>query len=113
MFKNRWGALIFVCLSVLGAVSLIGGEDDHGALLLAADELTETKSELQIQAGELSQADSSAEPTPDEQPVSGFMSDEELIDDTRGIDPAPDIDPSPAAENVEEQGDVIMYIEDD
>lgn len=117
---NRWGAAIFVGLAALGAVSLIGGEDDPGLLLEAADELTQTKDDFESRANELARPDerpvldaaTGGEFTPDDEVVREYMSDEELIDDTRGIDPVPDVDPTIYTESVESEGDVVMYVED-
>lgn len=121
MFMNRWGALIFVCLAAFGAVSLIGGEDDPGVLLYAAGELTQTRDKFKSDAATLALPDdrpvldaaTGGEFTPDEELETEFLPDEQLIDDTRGFEPAPDINPSPPNEDVEEQGDVVIYIEDE
>lgn len=112
MFMNRWGAIIFVSLAAFGAVSLIGGEDDPGLLLEAAEGLTQTRDDFQTRADDLSRpeerpvldARTGNEFTPDEDMVTEFMSDEDLIDDTRGIDPVPDIDPTPYSGNVDIEG---------
>lgn len=111
MFRNRWGALFFVCLTAAGAASLIGGEDDEGLLLNATNELSQTRSDLSGEMADLSE--------PDERPVmvvdneNQLASDEELIDQARGLDPVPDVDPSAGLGRVEEYGDVTILIEDD
>jgi hypothetical protein len=120
MFKNRWGALFFVCLTALGAVGLIGGEDDEGLVLSAAGELTDVGNDFGNRKQELSEPEQRAvrdagdvgQFSPDEEFVEEYAPDDDLIDDTRGFEPAPDIDPSREVEKVEEEGDVVMYIDD-
>ncbi len=120
MFKNRWGALFFVCLMAFGAASLIGGEDDKGLLLSAAGELTEVGDDFGNPKQELSEPEERAvldagdvgQFSPDEDFVEEYAPDDDLIDDTRGFEPVPDIDPSREVEKVEEEGDVVMYIDD-
>lgn len=123
---NRWGAVLFVGIAALGAVSLIGGEDDPGMLLEAADELTQAKDDFQTRADELSRPDerpvldagSGDAFATDEDVVMELMPDEELIDDARGIDPVPDVDPTPYSEDVDSEGvedeaDLAIYSEND
>lgn len=120
MFKNRWGALFFVCLTALGAVGLIGGEDDEGLVLSAAGELTDVGNDFGNRNQELSEPEQRAvldagdvgQFSPDEDFVEEYAPDDDLIDDTRGFEPEPDIDPSREVEKVEEEGDVVMYIDD-
>ncbi len=117
MFKNRWGALLFVCLTAFGAANLIGGEDNQGVLLDAADELTQTRDEFGNRKQELSQPDarlvldagSAGQSSPDEDFVGGFVSDDDLIDDARGLEPVPDVNPTPELDSAEEEGDVVLY----
>ena len=123
MFKNRWGALLFVCLTAIGAASLIGGEDDQGLLLSATDELTDARDGLDSRRQELSRPDERpvldagnvGEFSSDDELVAEYLSDEELIDDTQGLEPEPDINPSVEGEGEggEDEGDVVMYIDDD
>ncbi len=121
MFKNRWGALFFVCLTAFGAASLIGGEDDEGLLLSAAGELTDVGDDFGNRKQEFSEAEERpvidagdvGEFSPDEDFVDEYVPDDDLIDNTQGFEPEPDIDPSREVERVEEEGDVVIYIEDD
>ena len=108
MFKNRWGALFFVCLTAFGAVNLIGGEDDEGLLLSATGELTETQIGADIQDNSASQTPSSNEIV-----ISEYVSDSDLIDDAQGFDPTPALDPAKELSKVEEEGDMIILIDDD
>lgn len=120
MFKNRWGALFFVCLTALGAVGLIGGEDDEGLVLSAAGELTDVGNDFGNRKQELSEPEQRAvldggdvgQFSPDEDFVEEYAPADDLIDDTQGFEPEPDIDPSREVEKVEEEGDVVMYIDD-
>lgn len=123
MFKNRWGALLFVCLTALGAASLIGGEDDQGVLLSAADELTKTGNDFGSRAQELSEtedrpvldAGNIGQFTPDDDLLPEFEPEDELSDNTQGLEPEPGVDPATQAQDAEEEeeeGEVIMYIED-
>lgn len=121
MFKSRWGALLFVCLTAFGAANLIGGEDDQGVLLDAANELTQSRDEFGNHKQEFSQPDtrpvldagSVGQSTLGEDPAWGGVPDDDLIDDARGFDPVPDINPTPELDRAQEQGDVVIYIDKD
>lgn len=121
MFKSRWGALLFVCLTAFGAANLIGGEDDPGVLLDAADELTQTRDEFgnpklessQPAAHPLLNAGIAGQSSSSENFVSGFVPDDKLIDDARGFYPEPDVNPTPELDRADQEGDVVMYIEAD
>lgn len=119
MFKNRWGALIFVFATAFGAANLIGEEDDQGVLLSAADELTAAQNDLGIERQEFSQPGNrpvigggdAGRLSPEEDFVDEYAPDADLIDDALGVDPEPDIDPTPPGDDAKEQGDVVLYIE--
>lgn len=85
MFRNRWGALLFVVASALGAAALVGGEDDRGVLLNAAEDLQRQQAAMDAAMGGAAQPPV-AIPAND---VVEFTSDEELIDDASGVDPTP------------------------
>lgn len=86
MFRSRWGALLFVAMSATGAASLVGGEDEEGVLMTAAEDL-----ERQRVAMERTVAEAATDPSamPAEGPELEFTDDEELIDDAAGFDPTP------------------------
>lgn len=118
MFKNRWGAIAFVCLMAFGAANLVGSKEDGGILQSAADKLTQSKDKLSERTAELAE--------PDERPVivadppAEFASDDELfgsddylIDNARGSDPVPDLDVVGEMDSYAEDGDVVMIIDND
>jgi len=115
MFKSRWGALLFVCLTAFGAANLIGGEDDQGVLLDAANELTRAKGELGNHQQEFSRPDAgdSGRSSTEEDLAGEFVPDDDLIDEALGFDPLPDIDPTPELDRAKEEGDVVIYIDKD
>lgn len=121
MFKNRWGALLFVCLTAFGAANLIGGEDDQGVLLDAADELTRVKHDFGNTKQEFSQPDARGvldagnvgQSPAAEDFDGGFVPDDDLINDARGFEPEPDVNPSPELDRTDEEGDVVLYINTD
>lgn len=121
MFKNRWTALAFVCLTAYGAASLIGGEEDEGLLLSATEDLTQSRSEFGERSAELSKT--RRRPVLDASPVGEFASDDELmynfaaeddlIDDTDGFDPVPDVDPNSEMDSIAVPVDEYMLVDDD
>ena len=109
MFQNRWGALLFVGLTLIGAASLVGTEDNEGTLAEAAAQLEQQGADYREQASGFSQPDP-AENTPGDadtqfdvagSEVVEFTSEEELVVDPIGIDPTPIIE-DPA------KGEVIL-----
>lgn len=119
MFKSRWGALLFVCLTVYGAVSLIGDEEDEGTLLSAADTLTHSRAEFSENSAALSapnprpvlDAGSADAEVLSEGSVSSPEEDDYLIDTAQGIDPSPDVDPDVPTGTPAEQGDEYVLVE--
>ena len=100
MFRNRWGALLFVGLTLAGVTTLVGTDKNSGALQQAALEI-----ERQQAQAEKFAKDPGAEQTPDdEDPEANLISDEELIDPATGEDPTP-VDPT--APVLSEEGETI------
>lgn len=100
MFRNRWGALLFVGLTLAGVTALVGTEKDSGALQQAALEIERQRSEA-----EKFTEDPPTRRTPDAADVeANFISDEELIDPATGEDPTP-VDPT--APVLSEDGETI------
>lgn len=99
MFKSSRGALIFAGIIVLGAVSLVGVEDDPGTVVEATDDINRQKAELDAMiANEDRLIDEALEEDDEfdewlEEDIE-FFDDEELINDAEGFDPAPMVDPS-------------------
>lgn len=108
MFQNRWGALLFVGLTLIGAASLVGTEDNEGTLAEAAAQLEQQGADYREHAEGFSQADPAGDASTDvaqhdlaDTEVVEFTSEDELVVDPSGIDPTPIID-NPA------QGEVIL-----
>jgi hypothetical protein len=111
MFKNRWGALMFVCLMAYSAVTLVGGEDDEGILLSAAEELTKAKAETDERPA--IEADTPDENSSDEELDDSFGSEDYLIDSAQGFDPVPDLDIASEMGSYAEGGDVVIVVDND
>ncbi len=101
MFKSSKGALVFAGLVVIGAVSLVGAEDDPGTAIETSDDINRQKAEFDAMIAEENEA--SEESIEEEEEVDGwfddeeeseYLDDDELIDDAEGFDPAPMFDPS-------------------
>lgn len=91
MFRNRWGALLFVGLVLAGVTRLVGTGDGDGALDLAKRQLVEQKGQAEGITSDTRR--------PTERPAKvEFVSDDELIDPAVGEDPTP-IDQRLAADN--------------
>lgn len=121
MFKNRWTALAFVCLTAFGAANLIGGEDDEGLLLSATEDLTQSTSQFGERASKLSEprrrsvldASDGGEFASDDELMYNFAGDDDLIDDTDGFDPVPDVDLDSEMDRIAVPVDEYMLIDDD
>lgn len=95
MFRNRWGALLFVGLVLAGVAQLVGTGKGDGAIDRATDQLVEQKAEADALAAEHAPGG--------EQPVEiEFTSDEDLIDPALGDDPTPIDQRAPEGEIGEE-----------
>lgn len=90
MFRNRWGALLFVGLVLAGVTRLVGTGHGDGALDLAREQLVEQKAQAERMTSD------TRRPTERAMEVE-FASDQELIDPAVGEDPTP-IDQRLAAE---------------
>ena len=98
MFKNRWLAIVFVAMTVIGALNLVGGED--GVLVQASGDLESRRaasdaSRFAPQPGYVPDPQQQQESAIFEEDGYDFSDDEELVDDAMGFDPSPDIDPGP------------------
>lgn len=97
MFKGPKGALIFMGMTLLSVIILVGTEDDEGALVTAADELSQDRE--QFEAATSNQAPETNRELPPARSVPGptiemdeFVAEDEFIDDTTGFDPSPIIE---------------------
>lgn len=86
MFRNRWGALLFVALTLAGVTRLVGSEDGEGAIQQAADRIAQQKAEADRLTSDVRQTPSAASTAPETVVLSA---DEELIDPATGDDPTP------------------------
>ncbi len=100
MFKSSKGALVFAAIVVVGAVGLVGAEDDPGAATETSDEFDRQKAEIDALIAEENQAYEDA--LQEEEEVEGwfddeedeYLDDDELIDDAEGFEPTPMFEPS-------------------
>jgi|GEM_PF-753808 len=89
MFRNRWGALLFVGLTLAGVTTLVGTDKNNGALQQAALEIERQKA----QAAKFAKEPGGSKTPEDEDAEANFISDEELIDPATGENPTP-VDPT-------------------
>ncbi len=89
MFRNRWLALGFVVMTLLGVYGIVGSDEEGGVLTQAQTAIEEQRAAIEeVEETELV-------PPPQEQvEETAFLSDDELIDqaegdDTSGFDPSP------------------------
>jgi hypothetical protein len=112
MFRNRWGALLFVALTLAGVTTLIGTEGGEGAIKHAADQIAQQKAEAE-RLTTATQESPKAVASPAEAVV--LSADEELIDPATGEDPTP-IDEfattDPADPNAAISDDVVIVSRD-
>lgn len=104
MFQNRWGALFFVGLTMVGAAALVGTEEESGTLIEAAEQIEQQRAEFDDQAQAFSAPVEPAPvtaPLPEEPEMVEFTSQEDLVIDPSGFDPTP-VMQDPAA------GEVIL-----
>lgn len=101
MFRNRWGALFFAVMTAAGAAALVGGEQEQGVLLDAAEDIQQQKAAMEATMAGVS-APPAAITTSGEVE---FIYDEDLIDDAAGFDPTPAEDAAPLP------GEVVPYDE--
>nr|WP_137676843.1 hypothetical protein [Parerythrobacter lutipelagi] len=117
MFKNRIGALVFVGLAMIGAANLVGTEEQDGAIQRAAAELQDQRDafEREIQAA----APAETKRAKPREVIEVAASEEDLIDDAQGIDPAgtdpSGFDPTPRIERpalpVDQLGEPTLFVE--
>lgn len=93
MFQSRNGALGFAALVVIGALVVVGGEEDPGAVVETSEDIAASRAEFQRQmadANDVENVDRQDEEEPEwADDVEFDDGDEELIDDTQGFDPSP------------------------
>ncbi len=107
MFRTKWGALLFAVATAAGAATLIGGEQDRGVLLNAAEDIQQQKAAME--------ATMSSGSSPLAIPTSArveFTSEEELIDDASGFDPTPVEDGAPLESEVVPHDEVVIVSRD-
>ncbi|MGB3738458.1 MAG: hypothetical protein WA948_03805 [Pontixanthobacter sp.] len=116
LFRNRYGALAFVGLTLIGAASLVGTQEDEGLITQTAATIEQQRADFEdaAKAAEASRTPATQpEPEPsigDYAPAIPIADDEDLIDDAEGIDPTP-IDPSDG-EAIAKDGDVVIILRD-
>ena len=92
MFRSYKGALAFMAVTMLGAVSLVGWEDNEGALVKAAADLERQRAMMADQDDERSDSPPPVGFAPADPAKVEFTPDEDLVDAAGGYDPTPDIE---------------------
>ena len=116
LFRNRYGALAFVGLTMIGAASLVGTQEDEGLITQTAATIEQQRADFE-QASEAVNATPSpttdmnaGTPTIERAPPIPIAEDEDLIDDAEGIDPTP-IDPFDR-QAIARDADVVIILRD-
>jgi hypothetical protein len=109
MFRNRWGAVLFVALTLAGVTTLIGSEDEEGAIRQATDRIAQQRAEADRLTTD-TQEPPPAAPTPAETVV--LSADEELIDPAIGEDPTPIDEFNPTDPDAEISDEVVIVSRD-
>ena len=112
IFRSRWGALIIVMICAAGAAALIGTGENSGMLLDAADRLASQQSELGQPAAAVTDPISVPD-THDPSSLTEFTPDDELVDDTSGIDPTPPEEQPFQPDVVAQSDDMVIVLDDD
>lgn len=93
LFRNPKRALLFVGMTLFSVAMLVGSEGNDGALVRAATNLQREDAAPHEFEGRPQQDDLSAYDEDRGRSIDhAFTSDEELIDDTQGFDPAPELE---------------------
>ena len=103
MFRNRWGAMLFVAVTLAGVTKLVGTEKGDGAIQQATDDIARQRAEAQRLTGDASQP-----VTREPAATVELTPDEELIDPAVGIDPTP-IDEFAAA-NPDQEEEIVDQV---
>ena len=112
MFKSSKGALLFVAVTMLGVLTLVGTEDNEGALLKAAADIEKQRNMMNAdQSGQ--HVDLAPEGfASSRQGTLEFTADDDLIDDATGFDPTPEyeaplVSAEPQVDLVESSAEII------
>lgn len=92
MFKNSKAALLFVGMTLLSVIILVGWEDNEGALLKAASDIEKQRSMMNAELDGPNAETGVAGFAPRDPRLQTFTPDEELIDQASGYDPTPKSD---------------------
>lgn len=106
LFQNRWFSLGFAGLVVLGAVSLVGSEDDEGLLPASVSTIAGQQDDMAAEVERLSTPKRNPPIVINQPDFDDFASDEELIDDAAGFDPEPLVGSEP--DRGREPGEVVI-----
>jgi len=99
LFRNRIIALVFVVATILGVRTLIGTEDENGALTQTTAQIQANVRAMQDEARHFQARQNNAMSA--SQPVAtGFAADEEPIEPGEGLDPRTIPPPPPGEEPV-------------
>ena len=98
LFRNKWVAIAFVILTLVSVQALVGHEGDDSVISRTQSQVIQQRQRMQDQADSLA-TDPASVPPPevirDRPPVAdetGWVDDDELIDDAEGFDPTPDVE---------------------
>lgn len=91
MFRNRWGALFFVAVTLAGVAQLVGTRTERGAIDEAAATLTAQRQEMEALATPAAPPPVAADAITDDggDVIYDAPADEDLIDPGTGVDPTP------------------------
>ena len=109
MFRNRWFALLFVCITLAGVTTLVGTDKKNGTIQQAAGQIAAQRA----QADQMTTAtqETPVEASADDVP---YADDDELIDEASGEDPTPvDEFAANSSENADGPSDEVTIVSRD
>ncbi|MFZ1742539.1 MAG: hypothetical protein WAT93_06770 [Pontixanthobacter sp.] len=110
LFRNRLAALGLALLIIIGAVSLVGTENNSGVVTQTAQKFQAQKAAPEKTAQALNQP-APSQAIPNTKPADAtieFLADEELIDAAEGFDPTPMEPGEPKAASEHEEVVIIL-----
>ena len=107
MFQNKTGAIVFAALTLFGVATLVGTEEEDGALTSATQQLQQQGAQLRGETDAMAVPDQDPEPVvvEEDEEAATFATDEELVLDPTGIEPV-GMEPSPDA-NISEEVELV------
>lgn len=106
MFRSKWGALLFVAITLASVTKLVGTKSEEGSLQQATAEITHQRAAAEA----IPERSPANQPSEASAVVYAPVTDADLIDPATGFDPSP-VDPSVG--KVADENDTVILLKDD